>query len=67
MFCGESIVMRTEEDGHKHMMECPALQEQLNSSDQFTIPKVLRDRGVTMADVHKQAEQDERVRREASK
>ena len=41
-----------EEDGHKHMMECPALQEQLNGSDQFTIPKVLRDRGVTMADVH---------------
>ena len=53
--------MQTEEDAHRHMTACPALQEQLNSSDQFTIPKVLRDKGVTMADVKRQQEQDERL------
>jgi hypothetical protein len=56
MFCGENVIMSCEEDGHKHMAECPALQEQLGSSDQFTIPKALRDKGVTMKDV-KQAPQ----------
>ena len=61
MFCGDTVVMQTEEDAHRHMTACPALQEQLNSSDQFTIPKVLRDKGVTMADVKRQQEQDERL------
>ncbi len=58
-FCGENIVMKDEYDAQLHMQECPALQEQLASKDQFTIPKALRDRGVTLQDVHRQHEQDQ--------
>ena len=42
MFCGDTVVMQSEDDAHRHMAECPALQEQLNSTEKFTIPKVLR-------------------------
>ncbi len=55
MFCGEEVHMECEEDAYDHMQTCSALQEQLNSKDQFTIPKVLRDKGITLADVHKSA------------
>ena len=41
MFCGEELVLESEDDAIDHMKECPALQEQLASSDQFTIPKAL--------------------------
>jgi hypothetical protein len=51
MFCGESVSMKCEEDGHAHMKICPALQEQLGNTEQFTIPKALRDKGVTLTDV----------------
>eukprot|EP01035_Chromulina_nebulosa_P036741 gene36741-49535_t len=44
MFCGESLVLSCEEDAISHMRICPALQEQLNSEDQFTIPTMLRDK-----------------------
>jgi len=60
MFCGETVIMASEEDAQQHMRDCPALQEQLSSPDQFTIPKHLRDKGVTMADVHKQHEQEKK-------
>lgn len=43
MFCGEELVLESEDDAIDHMKECPALQEQLASSDQFTIPKALRE------------------------
>jgi len=62
MFCGESIVMHREEDAHEHMRTCPALQEQLNGKDQFTIPKVLRDKGVTLADVQKRAAEEKNAK-----
>jgi hypothetical protein len=58
-FCGEMIVMKDEFDGELHMRECPALQEQLASTDQFTIPKALRDKGVTLHDVEKKHEADQ--------
>ena len=60
-FCGEIILMKDEFDAQLHMQECPALQEQLASKDQFTIPKALRDKGVTLHDVHRQHEQDQRA------
>jgi len=41
MFCGDLQTLRSEEDAIKHMRRCPALQEQLDGKDQFTIPKVL--------------------------
>ena len=48
MFCGEEITLRSEEEAVEHMRVCPALQEQLASKDQFTIPQVLRDKGVRL-------------------
>ena len=42
MFCGEQLVLESEDDAVDHMRTCPALQEQLASSDQFTIPTMLR-------------------------
>ena len=43
MFCGEALVLSSEEDAVEHMRVCPALQEQLASPDQFTIPTMLRE------------------------
>ena len=43
MFCGEQLVLESEDDAVDHMRICPALQEQLASSDQFTIPTMLRE------------------------
>ncbi len=52
MFCGEMITLYKEEDAVEHMRSCPALQEQLNKpEEQFTVPKVLRDKGVKIDDV----------------
>jgi hypothetical protein len=42
MFCGEQLVLSSEDDAVNHMKECPALQEQLESKDQFTIPTMLQ-------------------------
>jgi MYND finger len=44
MFCGEELVLGSEEDAVDHMRVCVALQEQLESPDQFTIPKALREK-----------------------
>jgi hypothetical protein len=44
MFCGEQVQMRSEEEAVDHMRQCPALQEQLASKDQFTIPSMLKDK-----------------------
>ena len=43
MFCGEELVLGSEDDAVNHMRVCPALQEQLASKDQFTIPTMLRE------------------------
>lgn len=43
MFCGEQLVLESEDDAVNHMRICPALQEQLASPDQFTIPTMLRE------------------------
>ena len=50
--------MKDEFDAQLHMQECPALQEQLASDDQFTIPKALRDKGVTLHDVENKHRQE---------
>jgi MYND finger len=42
MFCGCEMVLSSEEEAVSHMKVCPALQEQLANSDQFTIPKTIQ-------------------------
>ena len=42
MFCGEELEVSSEDEAVQHLETCPALQEQLNSSDQFTIPTMLQ-------------------------
>eukprot|EP00658_Telonema_sp_P-2_P040481 TRINITY_DN2894_c0_g1_i1.p1 TRINITY_DN2894_c0_g1~~TRINITY_DN2894_c0_g1_i1.p1 ORF type:complete len:123 (+),score=21.78 TRINITY_DN2894_c0_g1_i1:176-544(+) len=37
-FCGESQVFESEEDCVKHLETCSALQQQLSSKEQFTVP-----------------------------
>lgn len=44
MFCGENMVLSNEEEAVDHMKVCPALQEQLTSTDQFTIPKSIQSK-----------------------
>lgn len=44
MFCGETLLLESEEAAIAHMTECPALQEQLASKDQFTIPKIIQEK-----------------------
>jgi len=44
MFCGENLVMGSEAEAVEHMRVCPALQEQLQSKDQFHIPSMFRDK-----------------------
>jgi hypothetical protein len=39
MFCGDNIVCASEEEAVDHMARCSALQEQLQSKEQFTVPK----------------------------
>jgi hypothetical protein len=43
MFCGEEIQVGSEDEAVRHLEQCSALQEQLDSKDQFTIPSVLRE------------------------
>ena len=42
MFCGEELVLKSEDEAVMHMTVCPALQEQLASKDQFTVPSMLK-------------------------
>lgn len=42
MFCGDQLVLGSEEEAVDHMRVCPALQEQLASKDQFTVPSMVR-------------------------
>ena len=44
MFCGEELVLSSEDEAVDHMRVCVALQEQLASKDQFTIPTMLREK-----------------------
>jgi len=44
MFCGESLVLTSEEDAVDHMRVCIALQEQLNGKEQFIIPTFLKEK-----------------------
>ena len=39
MFCGQVIIVSSEEEAIQHMSECSLLQEQLNGEGQFTVPK----------------------------
>lgn len=43
MFCGEEMVLKSEQDAIDHMSVCSSLQEQLNDKNQFTIPKCVMD------------------------
>lgn len=42
MFCGEELILSSEEEAIAHMGVCPSLQEQFASKDQFTIPKDIK-------------------------
>jgi tRNA G10 N-methylase Trm11 len=42
MFCGDEMVLGSEEEAIEHMERCPALQEQLNDSRQFTLPESIK-------------------------
>ena len=44
MFCGDELKLSSEEAAVDHMRVCVALQEQLQSKDQFTIPSVVRNK-----------------------
>ncbi|KAJ1427694.1 hypothetical protein B484DRAFT_74589 [Ochromonadaceae sp. CCMP2298] len=44
MFCGEELVLTSEDAAVDHMRVCSALQEQLSSPDQFTVPSAVRER-----------------------
>lgn len=44
MFCGDELVLGSEEEAIDHMRVCPALQEQLQSKDQFTVPTMIKER-----------------------
>jgi hypothetical protein len=43
MFCGLELRLKSEEEAIQHMEVCPALQEQLSSKDQFTVPSVVKE------------------------
>ena len=38
-FCGEMLILSSEDEAVAHMRVCPAMQEQLQGSGPFTIPK----------------------------
>lgn len=42
MFCGESLLLNSEDEAVNHMEVCPALQEQLDSKKQFHIPSMVQ-------------------------
>ena len=44
MFCGNELVLSSEDEAIEHMKVCSSLQEQLASKDQFTIPSVIRNK-----------------------
>ena len=44
MFCGNELVLGSEEEAIDHMGKCPALQEQLASKEQFCIPKDIQSK-----------------------
>lgn len=43
MFCGDEMALGSEEEAIRHMEVCPALQEQLSSKEQFTVPKIVKE------------------------
>jgi hypothetical protein len=43
MFCGESLLLESEDAAVAHMEVCPSLQEQLNDTEhQFTLPQSMK-------------------------
>jgi hypothetical protein len=44
MFCGQQLDLGSEEEAVDHMRVCVALQEQLSSKEQFTVPSMLREK-----------------------
>lgn len=41
MFCGQSLLLASEDEAVSHMRDCPGLQHQLSGSEQFTLPPEL--------------------------
>jgi hypothetical protein len=44
MFCGDALLLGSEDEAILHMRVCPALQEQLASKDQFTVPSMVKEK-----------------------
>lgn len=44
MFCGNELILTSEEEAITHMRICSSLQEQLSSKDQFTIPSIIKNK-----------------------
>lgn len=42
MFCGEQLKLSSENEAVEHMRVCVALQEQLASKEQFTVPSAVK-------------------------
>ena len=41
MFCGQMLLLGSEDEAVNHMRECDALQKQLSGQSEFTLPKEL--------------------------
>ena len=44
MFCGQELLLGSEDEATNHMRMCTALLEQLASKDQFTLPTEVRQK-----------------------
>jgi hypothetical protein len=44
MFCGEELLLSSEDEAVQHMQVCASLQEQFASKDQFTIPSAIKNK-----------------------
>jgi hypothetical protein len=44
MFCGQALLLSSEDEATDHMRVCTALQEQLASKDQFTVPTEVKQK-----------------------
>lgn len=39
MFCGQTLLLGSEDEAINHMQECEALHKQLSSQSEFELPK----------------------------
>ena len=44
MFCGEELILASEDEAITHMTVCPALQEQLQAKEDIHIPSMVREK-----------------------